>query len=137
MSDRCYLEKCRDGSIRNSSPAVSPASVFPTEMRSPVRIGEDLVRKDPAFHQGASRRLDADLGEPTSTRGITSAAALYLEELTKNIEFAQAITLKATATALKRNPKHHHGRRPLMLYESTSSTGRPAQDRRSCARASS
>jgi len=76
MSDRCYLEKCRDrlypeflagGIARKRLPDGNEEVLYES--------GEDLVRKTPHFYQGASRRLDADLGGATSTRGITSGAA--------------------------------------------------------------
>ena len=67
--------------------------------------GEDLVKKTPAFYQTASRRLDADLG---GTHRYASdhfgGLHLYLEELKKNIEFAQSITQEGELAALKRHP---------------------------------
>jgi len=63
------------------------------------------VRKTPHFYQGASRRLDADLGGAHKyARDHFGGQHLYLEELTKNIEFAQAINVEGDGTALKRNP---------------------------------
>src|SRR6266540_2833555 len=67
--------------------------------------GEDLVRKTPHFYQGASRRLDAELGGAHKyARDHFGGQHLYLEELTKNIEFAQAINVEGDGSALKRNP---------------------------------
>src|SRR3989442_6354448 len=63
MSGRCYLEKGRDplypeflagGIARKRLPDGNEEVLYES--------GEDLVRKTPHFYQGASRRLDADLG---------------------------------------------------------------------------
>ena len=103
MSDRCYLEKCRDrlypeflagGITRKRLPDGGEEVLYES--------GEDLVRKTPRFYQGATRRLDADLGGAHKyARDHFGGQDLYLEELTKNIEFAQGIN---DSTALKRNP---------------------------------
>ena len=61
MSDRCYLEKCRDrlypefvaGGITRKKTHNGEVVVF----ESP----EDLLRKTPSFYQNASKRLDKDL----------------------------------------------------------------------------
>jgi hypothetical protein len=106
MSDRCYLEKCRDrlypeflagGIARKRLPDGNEEVLYES--------GDDLVRKTPHFYQGASRRLDADLGGAHKyARDHFGGQHLYLEELTKNIEFAQAINVEGDGTALKRNP---------------------------------
>jgi hypothetical protein len=103
MSDRCYLEKCRDrlypefvagGITRRRLPDGGEEVLYES--------GEDLVRKTPRFYEGATHRLDADLGGAHKyARDHFGGQDLYLEELTKNIEFAQAIN---DDTALKRNP---------------------------------
>jgi len=106
MSDRCYLEKCRDrlypefvaGGIARKRMADGSEEVV-------YGSGEDLVRKTPSFYQGASRRLDADLGGThVYARNHFGGQHLYMEQLTKNIEFAQAIVEEGNGTALKRNP---------------------------------
>jgi hypothetical protein len=103
MSDRCYLEKCRDrlypeflagGITRRRLPDGGEEVLYES--------GEDLVRKTPNFYAGASHRLDSDLGGAHKyARAHFGGQHLYLEELTKNIEFAQVIN---DDTALKRNP---------------------------------
>src|SRR5258708_12746819 len=85
MSDRCYLEKCRDrlypefvagGITRKHLPDGGEEVLYES--------GEDLVRKTPRFYQGASRRLDADLGGARKyPRGNLGGLDLYLYELTK------------------------------------------------------
>jgi len=106
MSDRCYLEKCRDrlypefvagGIARKRLPDGGEEVVYDS--------GEDLVRKTPRFYQGASRRLDADLGGThVYARNHFGGQHLYMEELTKNIEFARAIDDQGDRAPLKRNP---------------------------------
>jgi len=106
MSDRCYLEKCRDrlypefvagGIARKRLPDGSEEVLY--------RSGDDLVRKTPTFYRGASRRLDTDLGGAHKyAQTHFGGQHLYLEELTKNIEFAQVIDKAGNGRALKRNP---------------------------------
>jgi len=106
MSDRCYLEKCRDrlypefvagGIARRRLPDGKEEIVYES--------GEDLVRKTPRFYEGASRRLDADLGGAHKyAENHFGGQNLYLEELTKNIEFAQAIDREGDGASLRRNP---------------------------------
>lgn len=106
MSDRCYLEKCRDrlypefvaaGIARKRLPDGGEELVYES--------GEDLVKKTPRFYQSASQRLDADLG---GTHKYASdhfgGWHLYLEELKKNIEFARSIAEEGDLTVLKRQP---------------------------------
>ena len=106
MSDRCYLEKCRDrlypeflagGITRRRLPDGTEEVLY--------RSGDDLVRKTPFFYQGATRRLDADLGGMHRyAQDHFGGQNLYLEELRKNIEFARAIKDEADRIALKRTP---------------------------------
>jgi len=106
MSDRCYLEKCRDrlypefvagGIARRRLPDGNEEVVY--------RSGDDLVRKTPNFYRGASRRLDSDLGGTHKyAQSHFGGQHLYMEELTKNIEFAQLIDKAGNGGALKRNP---------------------------------
>src|SRR5690349_6950837 len=108
MSDRCYLEKCRDrlypefvagGIARRRLPDGKEQVVYES--------GEDLVRKTPRFYQGATRRLDADLGGTHRyAQDHFHGQHLYLEELTKNIQFAQAIDDAGNGRTLKRVPPH-------------------------------
>jgi hypothetical protein len=106
MSDRCYLEKCRDrlypefvlGGItvrhdRDGGEEVLFASA------------EDLVVKTPKFYRVAAERLERDLGgvyryaEP-HFRGQN----LYLEELEKNIRHAEIVAVDHDLSLLRRTP---------------------------------
>jgi len=101
MSDRCYLEKCRDRLypefVLGARAAPSGARVLPT-----FASGAELVSKTPAFYDGAMSRLDTTLG-----RAYEYAARHfggqnhYLSGMRKNIEHAA----KPDAL-LRRRPAH-------------------------------
>jgi hypothetical protein len=101
MSDRCYLEKCRDrlypefvagGIARKRLPNGEEEVVYAS--------AEDLVMKTPHFYEGATKRLDADLGGYHKYAGQHP----YLDEVEKNVQFAQAIGGEQGISALKRKP---------------------------------
>jgi hypothetical protein len=106
MSDRCYLEKCRDrlypefvagGIARKRLPNGEEEVVYAS--------AEDLVIKTPRFYEGATRRLDADLGGCHRYAGRHFGGHhLYLDEVEKNVQFAQAIGGEQGISALKRKP---------------------------------
>jgi hypothetical protein len=92
MSDRCYLEKCRDrlypefveGGIAKRVTSEGEETVFAS--------AEDLLRKTPGFFVTASRRLDQDLG--SAYRYATyhfGGENLYMDALTRNIRFAERL----------------------------------------------
>ncbi len=104
MSDRCYLEKCRDrlypefvaGGIAVKSSIAGREVVFES--------GDDLVRKTPAFFDSAVNRLEYDLG------GAYNYAAthfggfnLYMHAATKNVHFAKQIS-SSPDYSLRRTP---------------------------------
>jgi hypothetical protein len=104
MSDRCYLEKCRDrlypefvaGGIAVKHTGVGDEVVF--------KSGDDLVRKTPAFFASAVNRLEYELG------GAYNYAAthfggfnLYMHAATKNVHFAKQIGA-SSAYSLRRSP---------------------------------
>ena len=106
MSDRCYLEKCRDrlypeflagGIARKRLPEGGEQVVFES--------GDDLVMKTPQFYRTAMGRLDGDLG--SSYRYAEThfgGSNLYLDEIGKNVRFAQAIDGQGNTSALRRTP---------------------------------
>ena len=106
MADRCYLEKCRDrlypefvagGLATKRTPEGAEQVVFAS--------GEDLVIKTPDFFRGASKRLDIDLGGCYAyAQQHFGGQNLYLEELNKNINFAQGFSDEADTALLKRKP---------------------------------
>lgn len=104
MSDRCYLEKCRDrlyiefvaGGIAVKKTTQGDQVVF--------HSGEDLVNKTPAFFESAINRLERDLG------GAYNYAAthfggfnLYMHAAAKNVHFAKEIGVKGDRV-LRRTP---------------------------------
>ncbi len=93
MSDRCYLEKCRDRLYPEF--VAGGIAVKNTENGQEVvfQSGDDLVRKTPAFFDTAVNRLEYDLG------GAYNYAAthfggfnLYMHAATKNVHFAKQIS---------------------------------------------
>ena len=101
MSDRCYLEKCRNrlfpefvlgrlGAPRNG--ATLPR----------FRSGDELVAKTPGFYENAMRRLDVQLGEchQYAARHF-GGENLYLNALRKNVRHAGSDSPK-----LRRRPPY-------------------------------
>jgi len=93
MSDRCYLEKCRDrlypefvaaGLARRRDDSGREEVVFAS--------GEDLLRKTPLFFESASKRLDEDLGGAYRFAAAHFGNSnLYIDALQQNIRFVQRI----------------------------------------------
>jgi hypothetical protein len=96
MSDRCYLEKCRD-------------RLYPEFVLGKLvgfSSAQDLLLKTPRFYESACKRLDEKLG-----RSYDYAARhfggpnLYLDEMRKNVRYAQSLTeLDELAERLRRKP---------------------------------
>jgi hypothetical protein len=104
MSDRCYLEKCRDrlypefvaGGIARKQTEVGEEVVFES--------GEDLLRKTPLFYQNAARRLDVELGGAYQfAQTHFGGANLYMEAVKQNIRFVEKST-EAGELKLRRQP---------------------------------
>lgn len=104
MSDRCYLEKCRDrlypefvaGGITRKQTGKGEVMVFAS--------AEDLVRKTPAFYQVASRRLDQELGGAYQyARTHFGGPNLYMDAVKQNVSFAERLGTGAQV-ALRRMP---------------------------------
>ncbi len=104
MSDRCYLEKCRDRLYDEF--VAGGIAVRESEKGREVifQSGDDLVQKTPAFFETAIHRLDSELG------GAYNFAAthfggfnLYMHAATKNVQFAKQIGASGFS-ALKRTP---------------------------------
>jgi hypothetical protein len=104
MSDRCYLEKCRDrlygefvaaGIARRRLPNGSEEVIFES--------GDDLVMKTPKFYEGAMQRLEEDLGGCYRyAQHHFGGQDLYRMNIDKNIKFANAIVQTQDTAALKR-----------------------------------
>jgi hypothetical protein len=96
MSDRCYLEKCRD-------------RLYPEFVLGKLggfSSAEDLVLKTPRFYEGACRRLDEKLGRSYEYAArYFGGANLYLDEMRKNIDYAQVVAKSGeVAQRLRRRP---------------------------------
>jgi hypothetical protein len=90
MSDRCYLEKCRDrlypefvaGGITKKHTDNGEVVVFSS--------GDDLLRKTPSFYANASKRLDEDLGGAYQfAQTHFGGTNLYMEAVRQNIRFVE------------------------------------------------
>ena len=92
MSDRCYLEKCRDRLYTEFVAGGIAIKKSPEGEQVVFESGDDLVNKTPAFFESAVNRLEYDLG------GAYNYAAthfggfnLYMHAATKNVHFAKEI----------------------------------------------
>ena len=109
MSDRCYLEKCRDHLYPEL--VTGGLAVKKTIQGDEVVYlsGDDMVKKTPAFFEGAVHRLEHDLG------GAYNYAAthfggfnLYMHAATKNVHFAKELGAKG-GKSLRRTPPEQPG----------------------------
>ena len=106
MSDRCYLEKCRDrlypefvlgGLAGRRRAGTRKLPVFAS--------GKDLVHKTPAFYQSATRRLDLQLARAYDYAGEHFGGANpYIDEMQKNVRYAQLLAAEPASEALRRQP---------------------------------
>jgi hypothetical protein len=106
MADRCYLEKCRDrlypefvlgGLTRRKLPSGKTQIVFSS--------GDDLVHKTPGFYMNAAKRLDLQLARAYEyAERHFKGQNLYLEEMQKNVRYAQAIADAPDTEMLRRAP---------------------------------
>jgi hypothetical protein len=106
MSDRCYLEKCRDrlypefvlgGLTRRKLPGGRTQVLFSS--------GDDLVRKTPGFYVNASKRLDLQLARAYEYADRHfKGRNLYLEEMQKNVRYARVVGDAPNTDMLRRTP---------------------------------
>ena len=106
MSDRCYLEKCRDrlypefvlgGLAGRRRAGTRKLPVFAS--------GEDLVHKTPTFYLSAARRLDLQLARAYDYAARHFGGANpYLDEMQKNVRYAEALAAAPTGELLRRQP---------------------------------
>jgi hypothetical protein len=104
MSDRCYLEKCRD-------------RLYPEFVLGKLggfSSAQDLLLKTPRFYEGACKRLDDKLGRSYDYAAHHFGGPnLYLDEMRKNARYAQSLTeLDELAERLRRKPPNTLVRRP-------------------------
>jgi hypothetical protein len=107
MSDRCYLEKCRDrlypefvagGLASRGGAEPAPGAQFSS--------AEDLLNKTPAFYLTAERRLGELLGGAFEyARTHFGGRNLYLDAVLKNVHHARRVAqLGEVRGLLRRNP---------------------------------
>jgi hypothetical protein len=106
MADRCYLEKCRD--------RLYPEFVLGGVARRRVEDGsevvvfasaKDLLIKTPHFCRVAMRRLEEQLGgNYRYVERHFGGQNLYLEELNRNVNFANLVSAKGDLGMLRRRP---------------------------------
>ena len=108
MADRCYLEKCRDR-LYPEFVEGGLAARDDTDHRAGVmfKSAEDLVNKTPKFYETATVRLNDHLG---SAYGYADkhfgGQNLYLDEITKNIDYAVEVAEQHDLSLLRRTPPH-------------------------------
>jgi hypothetical protein len=106
MADRCYLEKCRDrlypefvlgGLAKKKLPGGRTQILFSS--------GDDLVRKTPGFYMNAAKRLDLQLARAYEyAERHFEGQNLYLEEMQKNVRYAQVVSEAPNTGSLRRLP---------------------------------
>ena len=107
MADRCYLEKCRDrlypefvlGGLASSGagPRSNPSALFDS--------AEDLLRKTPGFYRTANARLTDQLGAAYDfVKNHFGGHNPYLEEVAKNIRYAERVAETGDLKLLRRVP---------------------------------
>ncbi|HET7731115.1 MAG TPA: HD domain-containing protein [Usitatibacter sp.] len=92
MSDRCYLEKCRDRLYPEF--VAGGITVQRTEAGEQVVFAsaEDLLRKTPSFFASATRRLDVELGGAYQfAQKHFGGTNLYMEAVKQNIRFVERV----------------------------------------------
>lgn len=106
MSDRCYLEKCRDRLYPEFVIGARAGGRPPAARALPqFASGDDLVHRTPAFYATAARRLDVQLASAYHyAMHHFGGQNLYLEALQKNVRYAALVAGAPAAEALRRQP---------------------------------
>jgi hypothetical protein len=106
MSDRCYLEKCRDRLYPEFVLGGLTGRRRAGMLKLPVfSSGDDLVHKTPAFYESALKRLDLQLARSYEyARSHFGGENPYLDEIVKNVRYAQIVAATPEAELLRRQP---------------------------------
>lgn len=106
MSDRCYLEKCRDrlypefvlgGLAKRTLPSGRVVTIF--------KSASDLVRQTPGFYYNAMKRLDQQLhGAYRYAEKHFGGRNVYLDEMKKNVRYAVRMADASSGKLLRRSP---------------------------------
>ena len=107
MSDRCYLEKCRDRLFPEFIlGGLAGRKLVGRRTLPAFASGDELVQKTPLFYQGATKRLDLQLARAYDYAAHHFGGQnLYLEEMRKNVQYAQLV-------AFTPRPEEHLRRQP-------------------------
>jgi hypothetical protein len=106
MSDRCYLEKCRD----RLYPEFVAGGLAESKMQSAVKSAlfssaTDLVSKTPTFYRSATTRLNDVLGGAyIYAQDHFGGQNLYLDEIDKNVSYAESVAERKDLSLLRRAP---------------------------------
>jgi hypothetical protein len=106
MSDRCYLEKCRDrlylefvhgGLAERRTPDGRVEVVYGS--------GADLIYKTASFWRMAAKRLEEDLhGDHRYAERHFGGQHVYWDEVVKNVRYAEAVAEQRDIALLRRQP---------------------------------
>lgn len=93
MSDRCYLEKCRDRLYPEFVAGGIARRQTPRGEEVLFESAEDLLRKTPGFYANASKRLEGELGGAYqfAQKHFGGGSNLYMEALRQNIRFVERL----------------------------------------------
>jgi hypothetical protein len=106
MSDRCYLEKCRDRLFPEFVlGGLAGRKLVGQRLLPSFASGNDLVQKTPLFYQNATKRLDFQLARAYEYAGEHFGGSNpYLEEIQKNVHYAQRVAHTPDSERLRRQP---------------------------------
>jgi hypothetical protein len=106
MSDRCYLEKCRDRLFPEFVlGGLAGRKLVGSRLLPSFASGNDLVQKTPLFYQNASKRLDLQLARAYDYAGRHFGGENpYLDEMQKNVRYAQLLAHAPSPEWLRRTP---------------------------------
>jgi hypothetical protein len=106
MSDRCYLEKCRDRLFPEFVlGGLAGRKLVGQRLLPSFASGNDLVQKTPIFYQNASKRLDLQLARAYEYAGRHFGGSNpYLDEMQKNVRYAQLLAQAPSPEWLRRRP---------------------------------
>lgn len=107
MADRCYLEKCRDRLYPEfvEGGLATSGSVFKRTPTALFSSAEDLLYKTPGFYRTATARLTEHLGAAFDyATDHFGGQNLYLDEVNKNIRYAERVAAKGDLGLLRRVP---------------------------------
>ena len=106
MADRCYLEKCRDRLFAEFV-AGGLAAKDERDRRGSVlfRNVRDLLARTPQFYRTATVRLKEQLGSAYGyAQRHFGGQNLYIEEIDKNIHYAEEVAEHRDLSLLRRTP---------------------------------